>query len=354
MATISGIRGLLLEEALLYLLKASGYKTVEDASSDPETLRNGPGGICVNGRGGKHQIDAIADFLISPPFSYPQRLLMEAKCFCDSYKVDLKIIRNSVGVLKDVSEFWVPGNNDVPSRQRYHYQFAVFSASGFTSDAERYAYAQDIYLLNLKNCKYFKPVLDAIRNIRFQDFGASAWNDIDVDLKEFRKDIRMQLNNADEINEDTAHSKAPDNNGFYIEACRTIGASYLAMLNKRFPVFLVPDPDLDLEYFENNSNDFYVRIYWDNNSWYIANGNDQKLFSFNLPLELFDLYQSGGLLSQGEALNLKEDSMSQIQLFITDNNSNILPNSIKIVNLNLDPRWLNSIRERLQEENRES
>lgn len=61
----------------------------------------------VKGRGGEHQIDAIADFIVHQPFSYPQRLLVEAKCY--SNKVRLPVIRNAAGVLKDVNESGIEG-----------------------------------------------------------------------------------------------------------------------------------------------------------------------------------------------------------------------------------------------------
>ena len=131
MATISATRGILLEEIILFLLKTSGYSAIEDPKRDPEVLRLGPSGMEVNGRGGNHQIDAIADFNISAPFSYPQRLLLEAKCYSDTYKVGIGIVRNAVGVLKDVSEFWVTRTNGVPAKSRYHYQYAIFSTSGY-------------------------------------------------------------------------------------------------------------------------------------------------------------------------------------------------------------------------------
>ena len=64
-----------------------------------------PAGLNVWGRGGKHQIDAIADLRIGQPFSNPQRLLVEAKAYSNEPKVGLPIVRGAVGVLKDVSEF---------------------------------------------------------------------------------------------------------------------------------------------------------------------------------------------------------------------------------------------------------
>ena len=98
MANFSQLRGMLLEEAILYLVRASGYKTIEVPDGD-ETLESHPAEIAVKGRGGKHQIDAIADFTITPPFTYPQRLLLEAKC--ENKDVGLPIVRNAFGALRN-------------------------------------------------------------------------------------------------------------------------------------------------------------------------------------------------------------------------------------------------------------
>ncbi len=91
MANFSQLRGMLLEEAILYLLRVSGYKTVDTADSD-SSLEIHAAGLAVKGRGGRHQIDAIADFTVTPPFSHPQRLLLEAKChnFAGARSPDLR------------------------------------------------------------------------------------------------------------------------------------------------------------------------------------------------------------------------------------------------------------------------
>jgi hypothetical protein len=75
---------MLLEEAIIHLLRITGYQTVEWAGSDP-TLRDGSSGLQVIGRGGRHQIDAVGDFSVTLPFSHPQRLLVEAKRYDDRY-----------------------------------------------------------------------------------------------------------------------------------------------------------------------------------------------------------------------------------------------------------------------------
>lgn len=171
MATIPQIRGMLLEEAVLYLLRSSGYRTIDDPRNDP-TLRKGYAGLEVIGRGSIHQIDAIADFTVAQPFSHPQRLLVEAKF--KKGRVGIEVLRNAIGVLKDVDEYWVtsnrnPGHNVRPGvadgeiKNRYHYQYAVFSATGYAPQAEDYAYAQDIYLIPLARSRFMEPIIASIR-----------------------------------------------------------------------------------------------------------------------------------------------------------------------------------------------
>ena len=94
------IRGMLLEEVLLFLLKISGYRTIETIEPNDSTLGLSAAGLEVKGRGANHQIDAIADFEITPPFTYPLRLLVEAKCYKNNGTVGIEIVRNALGVLK--------------------------------------------------------------------------------------------------------------------------------------------------------------------------------------------------------------------------------------------------------------
>ena len=144
----SQIRGMLLEEAISYLLLHAGFENVRPDSND-QTIRTGPSGLYVRGRGEDHQADALGQFMVSMPFGNPERLIVEAKCYSTD-KVGIDIVRNAVGVLKDIHEFFLPTKKDEkPERPRYHYRYAVFSATPFTANAQRYAYAQDIYLIQL-------------------------------------------------------------------------------------------------------------------------------------------------------------------------------------------------------------
>lgn len=84
---------------------------------------------------------------------YPIRLLCEAKCW-DS-PVSLPVIRNFVGAIKDISEnYFVEDGQIIDKRmlsKRYTDCGAIFSVSGFTKQAQRYAYAHNVFLVSYEN-----------------------------------------------------------------------------------------------------------------------------------------------------------------------------------------------------------
>lgn len=341
MATLPQIRGMLLEEVLLYLLRVSGYSTVEQAGLDP-TLKDGPAGLQVNGRGGIHQIDAIADYIVAHPFSHPQRLLVEAKCYGENYPVGIEKIRNAVGVLKDVEEFWVSRGNNGPLKKRYHYQYAFFSASDYTADAEMYAYAQDIYLIPLAKSRFIQPVIQAIRDLTIEDFGlAPPRRSVDLNLTELRRAFRESIQDGNEsvrlrqiVNAPIAQEKLRE----LIRACRRINQAVLAMVARQIPIFLVPGPEIDVTRLEN---EYSVRIYWNNEGWYLREaGNRRILFSFDLPPTLFELYAREGVLSPNDALRLKAESLQTIQAVLTTEEG-----LARVITFRLDLEWLNTVRE---------
>ena len=336
MATISGIQGMLLEEALLFLLEISGYRVVYSASVDPHTLHDGHSGLEVLGRGGKHQIDAVADYILAHPFSNPQRLLVEAKCYSDSRPVNIEIVRNAVGVLKDVSEFWVTGIPR-PANNRYHYQYAVFSASGYTADAQGYAYAQDIYLIPLEKSQYIAPLIAKIRQLSHLDFGATSKGQININMKNLRTAVRKTIRDlqSSALEEIDLTSQAVDKLHDFCLDCNRMQGAILAMIADRFPVFLIPAPNINIR---ELSNRYDVRITRDEQGWYLSDDRS-RLFSFDLPRDLFDMYAENGLLTKSRALDLKRESLNSIHALIT------IGESTQAVTFELDQQWLSQVRQ---------
>ncbi len=326
----------MLEESLLHLLRNTGYITIENKGNDP-TLIDGSAGLKVKGRGGNHQIDAIADYKATPPFCNPLRLLVEGKF--EKEKTGLQIIRNAVGVLKDLQEYFVPADNKIdPSRLRYHYTYAIFSANEYTNGAQKYAFAQDIYLIPIARSKFFKPISESIINIMPENFGELNSNGkINVILKDLRKHIRRSLRNYQIFNLFENNIILNQTISNFIYACKKIDLAYLAIAGKSFPILLIPNPDISKDKTKFNRN---IKLYWDNEGWYI-NDNEQKLFSFDLPEELFNLYATQGVLTQSAALDLKQTHLSEFRILSE------VGNEFKITSLKLDDNWINEIRDRL-------
>jgi hypothetical protein len=327
----SQIRGALLEELLLHLLRKSGYRVVSEVGLDT-TLESHRGSLCVKGRGGRHQIDAIADFLISHPFSNPQRLLLEAKCYVDQSKVGIEIVRNAVGVLKDVCEYWIPIGNPHIAKSRFHYQYALFSTSPYTKETEDYAFAHDIYLIPLARSTFLKPAIDIIRRIGAQDFQRG------VEVGEIRRSIRDWFKTGDyPLLLERSPGAQRKLRSLYDVGSR-INFSLLAVLGRSFPVFLVPGPDVVLNDLESQ---IEVQIFWNEVGWYLRRPNGELLFSFDLPPELFSLYAIDGRLEPHRALELKAAELGEIMAYATDQER------IRVIQFNLDQNWLGEVSRRV-------
>jgi hypothetical protein len=148
MISESALRGYVLEEILARLLRDNGYSLLVTESQDLEALKDGPHGLLVRGRGANHQADAVGELQIPTPFSLPVRLFAEAKF--REHPIDITAVRNAIGLLSDVNEYHRSDvKSDFPLR-RYHYRYALFSTSGFTADAQQYALAHQVSLIDLQ------------------------------------------------------------------------------------------------------------------------------------------------------------------------------------------------------------
>ncbi|WP_329133549.1 restriction endonuclease [Streptomyces sp. NBC_01476] len=146
MATRAMLRGYLLEEALAWLLRESGYRLLVREDQDPYELVADGITLRVKGRGAVHQVDVLGEFPFTPAFSLPVRLFLEAKFYRTPCRLD--VVRNAHGVVHDVNENFVtlPGRRP---RRRFKYSYALFSANGFTEEAQEYALAHQISLVDL-------------------------------------------------------------------------------------------------------------------------------------------------------------------------------------------------------------
>lgn len=339
MARIEQIRGMLLEEAVLFLLRRSGYTTVDECGDD-KTLSACAAGLEVRGRGCRHQIDAISDFRVPQAFGHPQRLLGEAK-FLTS-KVGIDVIRNALGVLRDASEFWVTGDGREIPRSRFHYRYVVFSVSGFSDRAQRFAFAQDITLVTFENAGYFSEVIAAIRGFNDADWGPEGNGNSPRWLRRLRMSARrvMRGEPLDVRGLDLTEPGVNHLRGLGA-ACRRLDFVLVAMLGATFPIFLVPSPAMRAV--DQIQAQYQVQIFFDENGWYLRNSEtNERLFSFDRPQKLIEMYASAGLLSQARAIELKGDWFRAFDAILS------LDDGLRIVSFRADEGWLDQILERVR------
>ncbi len=334
------IAGMLQEEVMLYLLEASGYTPISSAFNDP-TLHQGSNGLEVKGRGGQHQIDAIADFAIQHLYVQPQRLLVEAK-FRKDDPIGIEVMRNAVGILQDVNTYW-DQERQLATATRYSYQYAVLSSSGYTANAKTYALVHGIYLIYLDKLAFIQAILNDIKNIvptvQIKPDGKKRLPpSLYFRLPALRKAIRLHIRDEHDssLSQIVKEDAALDLLDWFCSTCRQLTTPFLAIIARKFPVFLTPEVKLDL----NDIRDCHVRIYWQNTTWYIQLPNGQRFF-FDLPTEILENYLESNSLSELRALDLKANYFSQVQVMIKQGDN------VRFVTWHLDMNWLEGIRYRI-------
>ncbi|RSI64462.1 restriction endonuclease [Streptococcus oralis] len=152
----SQAKGYLLEIVLAKLLKVNGYDLVTSTDNEDNEIVDLPrNGLNIKGRGAYHQFDSLGTFRITPPFTHPIRLFLEAK-FYTSNKVGIDRVRMGIGILQDVNTNYstVTMSDKELKLPKYNYNYAIFSTSGFTGDAQRLALAHKIRLIDLSSGYY--------------------------------------------------------------------------------------------------------------------------------------------------------------------------------------------------------
>lgn len=156
----SQLKGKIFEKLIKTYLEKQGYVVIPEKIRNYYGVRKEHHGLTVKGRGPWHQIDALGQFQFQIPFVYPLRLLCEAKCRVRP--IGLSVVRDFMGVLKDISEnYFIENIKDLKYKDRFRFtdSGAIFSMSNFTEDAQTYAYAQGICLVQTKE---LLPLVEAI------------------------------------------------------------------------------------------------------------------------------------------------------------------------------------------------
>ena len=345
MATIGQIRGAMLEEAVLFLLQKVGYKIVRDPSEsiDSTDLQIASSGLELQGRGTWHQIDAVAEQHQTPAFMFP-RLLVEAK-FYTTQKVGVNVVRNAVGVHKDISENYFSKHREQGSYStvRFNYQSAIFSVSGYTKRAVDYAVAHQVFLIEYKKIPVIEPVIQAINDISAESLTQHGMSEMAEVRKTFRETLEDQYF-SDEEAQRCFTDEGINSVNTAIRALNRVGGSYFGMLQGRWPLHLLTQAPLPSSAFEGDT----VRCRLQGNregQWRFtpsnSNSNDDAWFElqFFLSLELAEFVGQ----QWGDAIAIAE-TKSQNFSFIAL--SGLIGNIWRNVRIELDENWLQSYLER--------
>jgi Restriction endonuclease len=268
MASIRQIRGALLEEIVLLLLERSGYRRV--VLGEQGTL-NGPAGLEVEGRGSSHQIDALVTPLHTHAFVYPIRLVVEAKC--QGNPVGLGTVRSVVGTISDINQnyFAAPVRRGQAVRvQRFNYLAAMFASNGYSDNAERYALAHQVFLIDYSDVASMRPVVDALLDLEIADFGVQAEGGRQHGLTEIRGGFRALL-----------HGQAVDYAaGIFLESgvvkvraslvpsILQLRGSYYGMIEGLYPVHLISRQEIPAQFIrEHGEIPCEIRVSDDDQTW---------------------------------------------------------------------------------------
>ncbi|KAF5031125.1 hypothetical protein DSECCO2_630970 [anaerobic digester metagenome] len=141
-------RGYVFEKVIWDLLEEAGYVSVTTG--------------LLEGRGARHQIDAYGTLKIPTAFTYPIRLLAEAKCYNGT--AGLETIRNFFGVVQDISENYVVGKDkERNTPHRYLDAGCIFSAGSYSRDAQDYAWAHNIFLVSFSGIEKMTHIVTGIK-----------------------------------------------------------------------------------------------------------------------------------------------------------------------------------------------
>lgn len=352
---ISAARGAILEELVLYLLTKVGYRTIQ--ADIAEGTRDGHSGLEVKGRGAWHQVDALAAFDRTPAFMYPLRVMVEAKCYSVGNTVGIEVVRNAVGVLKDISEnyfiFRSPKTNETEVHvPRFNYHAAIFSTSGYSSAAQRYAIAHQVFLIQYSRIPVLDPVIEGLQSLDETHIA----DPVSVPRKKtitalLRGEIFQMLGSADHITASPFSVLTPAGRRHVrdriISPLSSIKGSYFGMLQGKWPMHLLSHNPLPPAVFAR-SDEVLCKIYGrDSDRWSFVpvasrDGDDNWFrLEFDIPEEVLALVEATGR-DRVALAQVKQEQFSTLDV------AGQIGGIYRQVRLRLDEEWLETYLARIR------
>ena len=264
--------------------------------SDGLYIFDGAPGQMIQGLGEAHNADVLLEPPAQTPFYSCTRLLIECKDY--RKKVGLNMIRSTLGLREDINHFDIVDVNRLLARrrqnragvvypyERYTYQVAVASLSGFTVQAQEFAATHRIPLLEFDKMPFWS------------DF----WMLLGYDNVSFGDSIRGHRIPAVHMAENQI-----------IEFANEIGRRMaVAVTNSGQLLFLYRITR------ENNDFSDSYTLHWSNSShpWELRSGN--QVYLFQLPKSIMKLWlenSTNDLELKKEAINCKAGFLSSMIVY---------------------------------------
>jgi hypothetical protein len=125
--------------------------------------------------------------------------------------------------------------------QRFNYHAAIFAANGYSENAEQYALAHQVFLIDYSHVAAMRPVVDALLNLEIEDVQELAQRGGKRNLTTIRQRFRMVLENEgiDAARNVFSERGIQKLNEQLIPAVRELRGSYYGMIEGLYPVHLI-------------------------------------------------------------------------------------------------------------------
>lgn len=331
---LNRVKGALFESQVAYLLEKSGYRPI---SPDGISVKEGS----LRGRGGWHQIDAFGYYSFGVPCLYPIRVICEAKNYAG--KAGLPVVRNFVGAFKDIAENYFiekrGASTDHLLARRYTDAGAIFSAHGFTVQAQDYAYAQCVFLISYEDNVVLSPLLEASGSL----LGSINLTNAAENTYSFKNWINQKVKNPQQTLEDDATFSAERfATAFsqYVDTIRRIRTSYLGTASGVYPIHLLSESQIPWNLFET-TDEVTCRIYYHRESAncleIVPEGSTTTRFYASIPREIMANHKD-----RIRMLDFKGNYFSYVDFPVLQNEKR------RILKFRLDTQWIDSLRKRYE------
>lgn len=149
-----------------------------EINSDGLYVFDGTAGQMIQGLGEAHNADVLLQPPVQIPFYTPSRILIECKDYIR--KVGLNTLRSALGLREDINNFELVDINVLEKRRannrrgqstysydRYYYQVAVASMSGFTIQAQEFAFTHRISLIDFTKMPFWEGFINTFNHSRY-------------------------------------------------------------------------------------------------------------------------------------------------------------------------------------------